>query len=234
MVPSVMRSPRVLRRAAACLLAALGLLLGSAPGLAPGGGARAQSARPVVIPIEFPDEFHVLFVNGECTQTLIVPSRPHREQLGRFNIAYRRSDGCLWWPLDREMAGIEVSLQVLLKELPDRDRATGFYLGRVMQPEFRLRIANAALKANLESEPSDKLTRPLRAVVDSADVFKELRAIFAANGLDLSLRALEKIERARLVELPQWAVDPKDLVREPEENGRVPIAAIVWFDVKPR
>ncbi|MBL8698668.1 MAG: hypothetical protein JNK67_09865 [Alphaproteobacteria bacterium] len=205
-----------------------------AAGVALGGGAAAQSQRPVVVPIEYPDEFHVYFVNGECTQTLIVPSAPHRAELKRFNISYRRSEGCLWWPLDREMEGLRTLMAVLLKELPDRDRVTGFFLGRVMQPEFRLRIANASLRADLSTLPSQRLARPLRAAVESADVFKELRELFAANGFRLTLRSLEKIERARVVELAQWAVDHKDLAMPPPENARLPLAAIVWFEVEPR
>lgn len=201
--------------------------------LAPPADAWGQSPRPVVVPVEFPDEFHVYYVNGECTQTLIVPSAPHRAEMGRFNISYRRSDGCLWWPLDREMEGIKISLEVLLKSVPERERMAGLYFGRVMQPEFRLRIANASLRAGLATMPSEGLGRPLRTAIETGDVFRELRELFAANGFRLTLRSLEKIERARLIELAQWAVDAKDLVQVPPEGARMSLAAIVWFDLVP-
>lgn len=222
----------IVKHAAEFLVRAVALV--AAAVLSPHADAIAQSQRPVVVPVEFPDEFHVYYVNGECTQTLIVPSSPHRTQMERFNISYRRSDGCLWWPLAREMEGLTTLLSVLLKDLPDRDRAVGFYLGRVMQPEFRLRIANASLRAELTTLPSQRLARPLRAAVDAADVFKELRELFAANGFKLTLRSLEKIERARVVELAQWAVDHKDLAIPPPENARMPLAAIVWFELGPK
>ncbi len=192
-----------------------------------------QERQAVIAPIEWADEYHVNYVNGDCTQSLSVPNTQTRTELDRFYISYFRSEGCLWWPLDREMEGLRAALPVLLTKVPNRARVAGLYFGRVMQPAIRLRIANAALEQHLTEIPNEGgFYKRLRSAIDAADVFKELRELFAVHGFLLSVQSLEKIERSREVEMAQQGVDPKQFIEPPPENAQIPIGAIVWFDLQ--
>lgn len=192
-----------------------------------------QARQPTIVPIEWADEYHVNYVNGDCTQSLSVPNTQARPDLDRYYISYFRSEGCLWWPLDREIEGLKAALPVLLTKVPDRTRVAGLYFGRVMQPALRLRIANAALARHLTDLPNEGgFYKRLRSAVDAADVFRELRELFLVHGFLLSVQSLEKIERGREVEMAQQGVDPKQFIEPPPENAQIPIGAIVWFDLQ--
>ncbi len=217
------------------LMTSLLLIGGIAMGMLSAPASRGQVPQPAVVPVEWADEFHVNYVNGECTQSLSIPNTQARPELVRYYISYFRSEGCRWWPHDREMEGLRASLPVLLTKISDRAQVAGFFFGRVLQPEFRLRIANAALARHLADLPDERgFHRWLRSTVEAADVFKELRELFAEHGFLLSVGSLEKIERSREVELAQQGVDPSALTTRPPENARIPVGAIVWFDVRLR
>ncbi|MBM3523420.1 MAG: hypothetical protein FJX57_10725 [Alphaproteobacteria bacterium] len=215
-----------MRRAARLAAIALGLCA-SAP--AP---ALAQSDAPQVVPLHWPGEFHVATIDGDCVQTIVIPALYERAILERFNIAYRRADGCRWTPYHREVAGLRAALEVLLADLPDRNRLAGFYFGRITQPELRLRFANAGLKHGLAitGEPPG-YNRQLRIALDAEDAFRELREVLQALGFSLRLRSLEKVERVRVVGLAELAVSHEDLVVPPPDEALLPVAALVWFDL---
>jgi len=218
-------SPRLMAAVARIGVVALGALSATA--------SWGQDKQPIVVPDKWTDEFLVSYVKGECMQTLSVPNTQARSDLNRVNIAYNRSEGCQELPLVHEMKVMTAAFAALMTKIPDRARVTGFFLGRVVQPEFRIRIANASLAHQLTTLPNASgFHRRLRSAMEEADVFKELRELFDAHGFLLSVASLERIERSREIDLIQWRMDSRELVQPLPENARIPVGAIVWFDLK--
>lgn len=199
------------------------------------GRALAQAEPLKVVTLHWPGEIHVNAIDGDCVQTLVLPALSERGIMERFNMAYRRAEGCRWMPYDRELAGIKAALSALLEEVPDRNRLAGFFFGRVLQPELRLRFANAGLKHQLTATADTPgYYRQLRNALDAEGVFRELADILQAQGFALRLRSLEKIERVREVELAELAVSRQDLVVPPHDHALLPVSALVWFDLVAR
>ncbi len=170
----------------------------------------------------------------ECGQALLAPSASRRQSMEQVQISYRRNDGCRHWPLDREMLGFVQLLDVLLARMPDRAKLSTLFWGRIVQPELRQRIAGAALDADLVLLTAETpLYRRLPNLFDERDVFAELRTAFATHGFALKSRGFEKLERVRGVELAQHGVDPASFSRPMPAGARVPIAAMMWFQLDP-
>lgn len=223
----------MIRRRPSPTLAAARLLVGiCASLLVPLVPARATDARLEVE--EAGNDLIVARLLQDCGQVLVAPSALRRQNLEQVQISYRRNEGCRHWPLDREMLGFTQLLDALMAKMPDRAKISALFWGRIEQPEFRQRIAGAALDADLIMLTAETpLYRRLPALFDERDVFAELRAAFAAHGFSLKSRGFEKLERVRGVELAQHGIDPAAFSRPMPAGARVPIAALMWFKLEP-
>ncbi len=196
--------------------------------------AHAAATDPVIHVEESGSDLIVARLVGECGQVLVAPAALRRQSMGQVQISYRRNAGCRHWPLDREMLGFTQLLDSLLGQMPDRAKISALFWGRIEQPEFRQRIASAALDADLVLLTAETpLYRRLPALFDERDVFAELRTAFAAQGIALKSRGFEKLERVRSVELAQHGIDPAAFSRPMPAGARVPIAALMWFQLEP-
>ncbi len=193
---------------------------------------RAGANEPIIHVEETGADLVVARMDQGCGQVLAAPSAVRRKDMAQVQISYRRDAGCSHTPLDREMRGFAQLLDGLMARMPDRAKITALFWGRIVQPGLRQRIAGAALDADLVQVTAETpLYRRLPSLFDERDVFVELRTAFAAHGFALKSRGFEKLERVRGVELAQYGVDPAAFSRPIPSGARVPIAAMMWFQL---
>lgn len=179
-------------------------------------------------------EIAVQTIREGCTLDLSAQSVLSPAGGATTQLRYRRQGGCRAIAWARESAAIAALLDALMPRINGKPRPSVLHWGRIEQPELQQRTARASLAANVARlDEGAELNRRAAEALDAAEVFTELRAAFARHGLALTVRGVEKLERARPAELSRWNIDRNALGQRLTQDMRIPVAAQVWFAVSP-
>lgn len=213
----------------ACLAA---LLVALGAGVSPPSAAQDAGA---VTAIARGPEIAVQTIRDGCTLDLAAFTTSSSAGGATTQLRYRRQAGCraIAWP--REAEAIRALLDALMPRIAAKPRPSQLQWGRIDQPELQQRVARATLAADLARlDDGTELQRRAAEALDAPEVFAELRAAFAAHGLTLAVRGVEKLERARPTELGRWGIDRNALGQRLAQDMRIPVAAQLSFAVSPR
>jgi hypothetical protein len=178
-------------------------------------------------------ETAVQTIRDGCTLDLAAKPVTLQTRGTTTHLRYRRQGGCRAIAWERESAAIADLLAALLPRIAAKPRPSLFYWGRIEQPALQQRVVRAALAADLTRlDEGPELNRRTAEALNAAEVFTELRVAFAAHGLALTVHGVEKVERARPLELDRWPIDRAAFGRVTQDM-RIPIAAQLWFAVAP-
>lgn len=214
------------------MLARLGALL--LPVLAWGAAQSATAQSPDrIAAISRGAETAMQTIRDGCTLDLGAKPATSRTGGSTTHLRYRRQGGCRAIEWERESAAVADLLAALLPRIAARPRPSLLYWGRIEQPALQQRVARAALVADLTRlDEGPELNRRTAEALDAAEVFAELRVAFAAQGLALTVHSVEKVERARPLELDRWSIDRAAFGRVTPDM-RIPVAAQLWFTIAP-
>jgi hypothetical protein len=204
------------------------VLLGAAP-----LGAAAQDPERVTA-IARGAEIAVQTIREGCTLDLSAQSVLSPGGGSTTQLRYRRQGGCRSIAWEREAPAVAQLLDALMPRIAGKPRPSALHWGRIEQPALQARFAVASLAADVvRLDESPELYRRTVDAINASEVFAELRRAFAAHGLSLSARGIEKLERARPTELGRWGVDRNALGQRLTQDMRIPVAAQLWFALAP-